>query len=67
MICLNCGSDECLHWCESCGLNYCEYNEGWHDDCETANHDPPDSRNHMAKPYDDALIGNLRNNPPRNE
>ena len=30
-------------------------------------HDPPDSRNHMAKPYDDALIGHLRNNPPRNE
>ena len=24
-------------------------------------HDPPDSRNHMAKPYDDALIGHLRN------
>ena len=31
-------------------------------------HDPPDSRNpYMAKPYDDALIGHLRNNPPRNE
>ena len=30
-------------------------------------HDPPDSRNHMAKPYDEALIGHLRNNPPRNE
>ena len=36
-------------------------------DCETVDHDPPDSRNHMAKPYDDALIGHLRNNPPRNE
>ena len=29
-------------------------------------HDPPDSRNHMAKPYDEALIDHLRNNPPRN-
>ena len=30
-------------------------------------HDPPDSRNPYAKPYDEALIGHLRNNPPRNE
>ena len=30
-------------------------------------HDPPDSRNPYTKPYDEALIGHLRNNPPRNE
>ena len=30
-------------------------------------HDPPDSRNPYAHPFDDALIGHLRNNPPRNE
>ena len=33
MICLNCGSDECVRWCEPCGLNYCEYDNA-HEDCE---------------------------------
>ena len=28
-------------------------------------HDPPDSRNHMAKPYDDALIGHLAQQPTK--
>ena len=23
MFCLNCGTDECLDYCETCGLNYC--------------------------------------------
>ena len=60
MICTNCGTDECVRWCEPCGLNYCEY-DNVHEDCETDD-DPPDSRNPYAKPYDDALAGHLRNN-----
>ena len=23
MFCLNCGTDECLAYCETCDLNYC--------------------------------------------
>ena len=55
MICTICGTDECIRWCEACGLNYCEY-FGGHEDCE-----PSDAKNPYAKPYDDALAGHLRN------
>ena len=37
MFCLNCGTDECLAYCEPCGLNYCSngYPEDHeHDDTE---------------------------------
>ena len=58
MICTNCGTDECVRWCEPCGLNYCEY-DNVHEDCETDD-DPPDATNPYAKPYDEALAGHLR-------
>ena len=60
MICTNCGTDECVHWCEYCQMDYCEYNEGWHEDCGT-DADQSDAINPYAKPYDDALVGHLRN------
>ena len=59
MICVSCGTDECVQWCEHCQMDYCEYSGG-HEDCET-DADSSDARNPYAKPYDDALAGHLSN------
>ena len=50
--------------CGECGDFICASSRT--EDCRFYD-DPPDSRNPYAQPYDDALIGHLRNNPPRNE